>query len=232
MNKKLIALALILSLISSTLSLTHCGSSYYCSTGSKCCKRSSGGYSCCPSGFSCSSSGSSCSLYLLSPGKEQTPVPSTPAIEELSYLDIIMMVDGFLNASKFYKNFPHCTKVFTKFVSMAPQIVNLVKAVKAAEDTEKLIIVIVQAIEEFAPKLKGFWVETALVPAEIKQKIKEILNTLKTQQYYLDVLKHLLSHIGDVIDTINNAKKAFDEEKYAQFGRYLGIVVTLVLNIK
>ena len=143
-----------------------------------------------------------------------------------------MMVDGFLNASKFYKNFPECTKAFTKLVSMAPQIVNLVNAIKVAEGTDELIIVIIQAIGEFSPKIKEFLAESAGVPAEVKQKFKEILNTLKTKQYYLDVLKHLVGHIGDVIETINDAKTAFEEQKYAQFGRYLGDVVALVLNLQ
>ena len=49
---------------------------------------------------------------------------------------------------------------------------------------------------------------------------------------YLDVLKHLVGHIGDVIETINDAKTAFEEQKYAQFGRYLGAVVALVLNLQ
>ena len=232
MNKKLIALTLILSSISSTFSLTHCGSSYYCATGAKCCKRSSGGYSCCPSGYSCSSSGTSCSLYLLSPNKQETSVPSTSVIQGPSYVDIIMMVDGFLNASKFYKNFPECTKAFTKLVSMAPQIVNLVNEIKAAEGTDELISVIFKAIGEFSPKIKELMDESAGVPTEVKEKFNQIIETLKSKEYYLNTLTHLLSNIGEITNTITEAKNAFNEQKYAQFGRYLGKVVALVLNLQ
>ena len=238
MLKQLLVSTVLLSLVTSTLSSVKCNSEYYCDDGYKCCEKSSGGYSCCKKSRKCSSDGKKCYAYssmLDVDGMDITPaVPAmkTQIAQAPSYVEIIMMVDGFLNAAKFYKNFPECTKAFTKLVSMAPQIVNLVNDIKAAEGTDEIISVIFKAIGEFSPKIQELIAESAGVPAEVKQKFKEIIAILKTKEYYLNVLTHLLTNISDITNTITEAKNAFDNQKYAQFGRYLGTIVALVLNIQ
>ena len=155
------------------------------------------------------------------------PVQSDP-----SYVDIIMMVDGFLNAAKFYKNFPECTKAFTKLVSMAPQISKLITDIKAADGVTDILPIVINAFTEFGPKVKELIDESEGVPAEIKTKVKEIIAVLQTKEYYTETLTHALQNLNEIINTVNSAKTAFEEEKYAQFGRYLGAVVALVFNLQ
>ena len=239
MLKQLLALTVIFTLVTSTLSgSVKCNSDYYCNDGYKCCKKSSGGYSCCKTSTTCSSDGNKCyasSTISGAYGMGMTPAIAavkTQIIKAPSYVDIIMMVDGFLNASKFYKNFPECTKAFTKLVSMAPQIVNLVNELKAAEGTDEVMSVIFKAVIEFSPKIKELMDESAGVPAEVKERFNHIIEVLKSKEYYVNVLTNLIQNMGNISNTITNAKNALAEQKYAQFGRYLGTVVALVLNLE
>ena len=233
MNPKLLCITIILSLLSSSLSYTKCNSSVGCNTGYKCCKTSSS-YKCCRESTICSASGNYCISYnLLSAIQGEQTTPAISAVSaSLSYVDIIMMVDGFLNGSKFYKNFPECTKAFTKLVSIAPQIGQLVTDIKAADGIKDILPIIIEAFKELGPKVKELIDESEGVPAEIKTKVKEIIEVLKTEEYYIEAFNHALANVGEIINTVTSAKTAFEEEKYAQFGRYLGTAIALIFNLQ
>ena len=240
MNPKLLCITIILSLLSSSLSYTKCNSSVGCNTGYKCCKTSSS-YKCCRESTICSASGNYCISYnLLSAiqGEQTTPAISavSPAISavsaSLSYVDIIMMVDGFLNGSKFYKNFPECTKAFTKLVSIAPQIGEFVVSLTKADGIVEILPIIIKAYDELYPKIKELIQESSGLPAEVKENFKKILATLKTLNDYINAFKHAFANIGDIVYNINAAKLAYKEQRYAQLGRYVGGAVSLLLNIQ
>jgi hypothetical protein len=234
MNKQVIALAF-LSLISLSVSWEACGGSTFgCESGYFCCLTAYF-YKCCPYGTYCSSDGNYClyaspieGAYGMGRTEAKEPIQSTGP----SYVDIIMMVDGFLNAAKFYKNFPECTKAFTKLVSIAPQIGKLVTDIKAADGIKDIIPIVIEAFKELGPKVKELIDESEGVPAEIKTKVKEIIEVLKTEEYYIEAFNHALANVGEIINTITSAKTAFEEEKYAQFGRYLGTAVALIFNLQ
>ena len=233
MNPKLLSIIIVLSLLSTTLSYTQCSKTVACKSGQKCCKTSKG-YKCCSSSSVCSANGEYCISYNLLSGFQGTS--TTPAISatstSLSYVDIIMMVDGFLNGSKFYKNFPECTKAFTKLVSIAPQIGEFVVSLQNAEGIAEILPLIIKGYEELGPKIKELIQESSGVPAEVKENIKKIFSTLITLNYYIEAFKNAFANIGDIIYNINAAKLAYKEQRYAQFGRYVGGAVSLLLNIQ
>lgn len=233
MNPKLLCITIILSLLSSSLSYTKCNSSVGCNTGYKCCKTSSS-YKCCKESTTCSASGNYCISYnLLSEIKsEQTTPAISPISASLSYVDIIMMVDGFLNGSKFYKNFPECTKAFTKLVSIAPQIGEFVVSLTKADGIAEILPLIIKAYDELYPKIKELIQESSGVPPEVKENFKKIIATLKTLNYYITAFKHAFANIGDIVYNINAAKLAYKEQRYAQLGRYVGGAVSILLNIQ
>ena len=150
----------------------------------------------------------------------------------LSYVDIIMMVDGFLNGSKFYKKFPECTKAFTKLVSIAPQIGEFVVSLQKAEGIAEILPLLIKGYEELGPKIKELIKESSGVPAEVKENLKQIFLTLIKLNYYVEAFKNAFANIGDIIYDINAAKLAYSEQRYAQFGRYVGGAVSLLLNVQ
>ena len=98
-----------------------------------------------------------------------------------SYVDVIMMVDGFFNSAKVYQNLPECTKAFTKLVSMAPEIINLINEIKQADSAEKIIPVAIEGLVKLYPKIQELIQESSEVPNELKKTFKEVLEILQTK---------------------------------------------------
>jgi hypothetical protein len=138
----------------------------------------------------------------------------------------------FREFSKFYKNFPECTKAFTKLVSIAPQIGEFVVSLTKADGIAEILPIIIKAYDELYPKIKELIQESSGLPAEVKENFKKILATLKTLNYYINAFKHAFANIGDIVYNINAAKLAYKEQRYAQLGRYVGGAVSLLLNIQ
>lgn len=175
---------------------------------------------CCPTGSRCNKSTATCSQGL-------SYLMSSPQLAP-SYVDIIMMVDGFFNAALVYDHLPESTKAFTKLVSMAPEIISFVNEIKQDASAETIL----EGFLKLYPKIQELIQESSEVPNELKKTFKKVLEILKTKEYYIEAFTHALKEMNAIIENINLVKSSYEEGKFAQMGRYAGKVVALVFNIQ
>lgn len=185
-----------------------------------CCENPKGGYGCCYQPKACASDGH---CYLLNPFTHKIErAKQVPAVKK--FPGYAIFIHNFLKTIGVYDALPETCECRNKLELLVPDVIEVIKKIKEIKSVEELILILMETYPKLVPKIQSTIAECKDVPAEIKEKVGELIVIVSAPEFAPKIIKNIRTNFKEIMKSSFELIQLIKVKEYANAGKTLAAV--------